>query len=740
MKGKEGSNHVPLFETRKGKGRVVHRLFAVSVFVGICLIWAYRVIHIPSRNENGRWVWFGLLAAELWFGLYWILTQALRWNQVYRSTFKDRLSQRYEKELPGVDIFVCTADPQIEPPMMVINTVLSVMSYDYPTEKFSVYLSDDAGSDFTFYALMEASHFSKHWIPFCKKFNVEPRSPAAYFSSISDDSHGDDDNHSQSKDQAAVKKLYEEMESRIQAATRLGRISEEIKMTHKGFSQWDSYSSRQDHDTILQILIDGKDPLAIDIEGCALPTLVYLAREKRPQHPHNFKAGAMNSLIRVSSKISNGPVILNVDCDMYSNNPQSVRDALCFFMDEEKGHEIAFVQFPQNFGNVTMNEIYGGSLRIIRDVEFHGLDFYGGPLYIGTGCFHRRETLLGREFSKENKIVLKSENVTKREENVLEFEENLKSLANCSYEKNTQWGNEMGLKYGCPVEDVITGLSIQCKGWKSVYFNSGRTGFLGVTTTTLPQTLVQHKRWSEGQFHIFLSKYSPAWYANGRISFGLQLGYCCYSLWAPNCLATLFYSIFPSLYLLHGIPLFPQCTSLWFSPFVYVMFAKYTYSLAEFLSSGGTIRGWWNDQRIWLYKRTSSYLFAFVDSLLNLLGFSASAFVISAKVSNQEVSERYEKEMMEFGDSSSMFTILATLAFLNLFSLIGAILKKVVATDGAIDTMLLQILLCGILVLINWPMYQGLFFRKDDGKMPSSLTVKSLVFALSVCTCFTFLY
>lgn len=28
-----------------------------------------------------------------------------------------------------------------------------------------------------------------------------------------------------------------------------------------------------------------------------LPTLVYLAREKRPQHPHNFKAGAMNALV-----------------------------------------------------------------------------------------------------------------------------------------------------------------------------------------------------------------------------------------------------------------------------------------------------------------------------------------------------------------------------------------------------------------------------------------------------------
>ncbi|GMY30927.1 cellulose synthase-like protein E6 [Fagus crenata] len=58
----------------------------------------------------------------------------------------------------------------MEPPTMVINTILSVMSYNYPPEKLSVYLSDDGGSD-----------FSRHWIPFCKKFNVKPMSPSAYF-------------------------------------------------------------------------------------------------------------------------------------------------------------------------------------------------------------------------------------------------------------------------------------------------------------------------------------------------------------------------------------------------------------------------------------------------------------------------------------------------------------------------------------------------------------------------------
>ena len=116
-------------------------------------------------------VFFFSLSPFSW--LLFSLANRLSWNYMCR----------YEKVLPGVDVFVCTADPTIEPPIMVINTVLSVMAYNYPSHKLSVYLSDDGGSDLTFYALLEASCFSELWLPFCRKFKIEPRSPAAYFSS-----------------------------------------------------------------------------------------------------------------------------------------------------------------------------------------------------------------------------------------------------------------------------------------------------------------------------------------------------------------------------------------------------------------------------------------------------------------------------------------------------------------------------------------------------------------------------
>ncbi|XP_050218555.1 cellulose synthase-like protein E1 [Mercurialis annua] len=725
----------PLFETKGAKGRVVYRAFACTVFLGICFIWVYRWSYIPSEGEDGRWVWFGLLGADLWFGFYWLISLVFRWQPVYRLPYKDRLNCRYGDELPGVDIFVCTADPIIEPPIMVMNTVLSVMTYDCPSKKISVYLSDDGGSILTFYALLQASEFARFWIPYSKKFNVGPRSPAAYFASISQHHqiHGSDEF-------LAIKKLYEEMEDKIETATKLGRIPEEAAFKHKGFSQWDSQnSSKRDHHTILQILIDGEDPNAIeDIDGCPLPTLVYLAREKRPQYPHNFKAGAMNALIRVSSKISNGEIILNLDCDMYSNNSSSVQEALCFFMDEENSHDIAFVQFPQSFENITKNDLYGGLMRTIGDVEFYGNDGFGGPMYVGSGCFHRRDILCGRKFRKDCKFEWSRDDRPKRQLSLTELEEETKALANCTFEQNTQWGNEIGLRYGFPVEDVITGLSIQCNGWKSVYYTPKREAFLGVVPITLAQTLVQHKRWSEGDFQIMLSKYCPVWYGNGKISFGLQLSYCYYCLWAPNCLPTIYYSIFPSLCLLKGVSLFPQVSSLWFVPFAYVITANYIYSLTEFLWHGSTFLSWWNDQRMWLYRRTTSYLFAFIDTILK----TDLDFVVTAKVADEEVLRRYKKEMMEFGESSPMFTILATLAMLNLVCFCGVV-KKVVMNENSIryyyEIMACQIVICVNLVLINWPLYQGMFFRKDKGKLPCSLMVKSFVLALIICNCFTFL-
>jgi cellulose synthase A len=94
---------------------------------------------------------------------------------------------RYEREgepnqLAAVDLFVSTVDPMKEPPLVTANTVLSILAMDYPVDKISCYISDDGASMLSFEALSETAEFARKWVPFCKKFTIEPRAPEMYFS------------------------------------------------------------------------------------------------------------------------------------------------------------------------------------------------------------------------------------------------------------------------------------------------------------------------------------------------------------------------------------------------------------------------------------------------------------------------------------------------------------------------------------------------------------------------------
>ena len=83
-----------------------------------------------------------------------------------------------------MDLLVTTANPILEPPIITVNTVLSLLALDYPANKLACYVSDDGCSPLTFYALVEASKFAKFWVPFCKKYNVQVRAPFRYFSDV----------------------------------------------------------------------------------------------------------------------------------------------------------------------------------------------------------------------------------------------------------------------------------------------------------------------------------------------------------------------------------------------------------------------------------------------------------------------------------------------------------------------------------------------------------------------------
>ncbi|PIN24169.1 1,4-beta-D-xylan synthase [Handroanthus impetiginosus] len=427
-----------------------YRLLMVLRLGVLACFLAWRIMH---PNHEAMWLWLMSVVCEIWFAFSWLLDQLPKLCPVKRVTDLSVLKERFESsepnlrnpkkfsDLPGIDVFVSTADSEKEPPLVTANTILSILAVDYPVEKVACYLSDDGGSLVTFEALAEAASFARIWVPFCRKHKIEPRNPEAYFGQKRDPLKNKV-RLDFVRDRRRVKREYDEFKVRInalpdsirrrsdaynaQAEIKAKKKQMELGVTeseavkvpkatwmadgshwHGTWSSAEEGHSRGDHEGIIQIMLVPASPEPLfgqeaDEENLIdttdvdirLPMLVYVSREKRPGFDHNKKAGAMNALVRASAIMSNGAFILNLDCDHYIYNSLAVREGMCFMLDRG-GDKICYVQFPQRFEGIDPNDRYANHNTVFFDVSMRALDGLQGPMYVGTGCIFRRIALYG---------------------------------------------------------------------------------------------------------------------------------------------------------------------------------------------------------------------------------------------------------------------------------------------------------------------------------------------------------
>ncbi|GAB2281812.1 Cellulose synthase A catalytic subunit 4 [UDP-forming] [Dionaea muscipula] len=370
-----------------------YRIVIVLRLVILAFFFRFRIL-TPAYDAYA--LWLISIICEIWFALSWILDQFPKWLPINRETYLDRLSLRFEREgepnrLAPVDVFVSTVDPLKEPPIITANTVLSILSVDYPVEKVSCYVSDDGASMLLFDTLSETAEFARRWVPFCKKYSIEPRAPEFYFSQKID--YFKDKIHTTFvKDRRAMKREYEEFRVRINALVAKAQKKPKEGWVMQDGTPWPGNNTR-DHPGMIQVYLGSEG--ALDVDGKELPKLVYVSREKRPGYQHHKKAGAMNALVRVSAVLTNAPFLLNLDCDHYINNSKAVREAMCFLMDPQLGKKLCYVQFPQRFDGIDRHDRYANRNIVFFDINMKGLDGIQGPVYVGTGCVFNRQALYG---------------------------------------------------------------------------------------------------------------------------------------------------------------------------------------------------------------------------------------------------------------------------------------------------------------------------------------------------------
>uniref|UniRef100_A0A2P2KHT3 Cellulose synthase-like protein G3 n=2 Tax=Rhizophora mucronata TaxID=61149 RepID=A0A2P2KHT3_RHIMU len=713
--------HAPLLHIVKPMPQMVfNRVFAAIYLCAILTFLYYRVKTLISSSTLAYFsINLALLISEILLAFMWVNTQALRMSPVCRQEFPENVEKVLERShFPGLDVFICTADPYKEPLIGVVNTAVSVMAYDYPTEKISVYISDDGGSALTLFAVMEAAKFASHWLPFCKKSNLADRSPEAYFNS----------NQSWSPEIEKIKIMYEGMKVKVEHVLERGKIDDEYitgKSKRRIFDKWTDKFTRQEHPTVIEVLLDSTE--SKDLTGDSMPNLIYVTRQKGKASPHHFKAGALNVLLRVSAALTNAPIVLTLDCDMYSNDPQTPLRALCYLCDPALRSRLGYVQFPQRYQGINKNDIYAGEYKRLFIVQPIGFDGLLGPNYVGTGCFFNRRALFGGPsavVSPEIPELAADHFVDKpiQSQSSLALAHH---VASCNYEEGANWGSEVGFRYGSLVEDYYTGYRLACEGWMSLFCNPERAAFLGDAPINLVDALSQQKRWSVGLLEVAFSKYCPLTFGIKNMGPLMGLGYAQYSFWPIWSIPITTYAFLPQLALLNKVCIFPKVLEPWFLLYVFLFLGANGQDFLDFFVTGGTFGRWWNDQRIWHIRGLTCYIFGLIEFLLKSLGISTPGFNVTNKVVDDEQSKRYEQGIFEFGVHSRMFVPLTMAAILNLLSFVQGLVQ--VFGGNNLEGLLVPMFLSGFCVVNCWPIYEAVALRSDKGKLPTKTTIVALL-------------
>lgn len=666
---------------------------------------------------------------ESFFTYIWILVFNIKWNQIKYVEYPDRLLKQ-KTELPAVDMFVTTADAELEPPILTMNTILSLLAVDYPVEKLACYLSDDGASPRTYYALVETSKFAKIWLPFCKKYDISIRAPFRYFATSSIPSQ--DNSFQFQQEWKMVKDMYEMLCQKIEDASKLYAPC-------KDYPEMD----KNNHPAIVKIITDQEE---------GVPHLVYISREKRPKKAHHFKAGAMNALTRVSGLMTNAPFLLNVDCDMYVNNPKVVLHAMCMFLGVDNERDCAFVQFPQKFYDGIKDDPFGNQYVLLVKFIGHGMAGIQGPLYGGTNCFHRRKVIYGlspnqkittgqlsdlelqRKFGKSSKLKESGAQILSASSSsqgaILSFVEAAHQVAGCDYEHGTCWGTEVGWRYGSQAEDLLTGLGIHKKGWRSMFCTTEPASFLGCVPSTGPDTMIQTKRWATGLLEVLLSSNSPILATiKGNLQIRQCLAYMWLVSWGLRSIPELVYSLLPAYCIITGSHFLPKANEPAILIPVAIFLIYNMYTLSEYLSVGLSTRAWWNNQRIARVNCTSSWLFAVFTLCLKLIGLSQSAFVLTAKNPNTNDDMKIKDYAKFTFNESPIFLPGTTIFLVNLTALVIGIVSFLTTTPHKNEVGIGELLCSLWVVLYFWVFFKGLFGKGKYG-IPSQTILKSGVLAL----------
>ena len=177
--------------------------------------------------------------------------------------------------------------------------------------------------------------------------------------------------------------------------------------------------------------------------------------------------------------------------------------------------------------------------------------------------------------------------------------------------------------------------------------------------------------------------------------------------------------------------MFPQVLNSYFWIFSFVFISSILRHLSEVLTTGLPVRHWIYEQRIWMMKAVTSHFYGSLDAFMKKIGLREASFFPTNKVDEVETLKRYNAGVFDFQTSAMFLVPLASLVILNMASLCVGIARVIFWWE--LEKFFIQVFIPFYVVVVNYPIIEGMLFRTDNGRIPPSVTALSAMAGFSFC-------
>jgi len=311
---------------------------------------------------------------------------------------------------------------------------------------------------------------------------------------------------------------------------------------------------------------------------------------------------------------------------------------------------------------------------------------------------------------------------------------------------------QVGWIYGSLASDILTGLKMHARGWRSIYCMPSTPAFKGTAPASLSDRLNQVLHWSLGSVEILFSRHCPVWYGS-RLRMLERMAYVNATIYPLTSIPLVTYCTLPAVCLITGKFIVPQvkhsppgivfrrtqlsaciryvirktCSfsqiSLMGSLWLMLLFlSTFAAGILEMRWSGVGTQEWWRHQQFRVIGGVSAYLFAVIYGTVKILvGKKADLTMLTDKSIEDDFPGLYAFRW------TSLLVLPTTVILINLWAMIAGLSS---ATNGGYGSWgpLFAKLFFSLLVIIHlYPFLKGLLVRQN--RIPTVVIVWSLLLA-----------